>query len=63
MSKKWRCDIDTNIPLDLRNQKIPEKDNEKDYENKRPDGSLRCKKYGYIFILYLSGIEDINLDN
>ena len=53
------CDIDTNIPLYLRSPKISEKGN----ENKKPDGSLRCKKCGYIFILDLSGIEDINFDH
>ena len=52
------CDIDTNIPLYLRSPKISEKGN----ENKKPDGSLRCKKCGYIFILDLNGIEDINFE-
>ena len=53
------CDIDTNIPLYLRSLKVSEKGG----ENKKPDGSLRCKKCGYIFILDLTGIEDINFDN
>ena len=53
------CDIDTNIPLYLRSLKISEKGG----ENKKPDGSLRCKKCGYAFILDLTGIEDINFDN
>ena len=52
------CDIDTNIPLYLRSPKVTEKG-----DNQKPDGSLRCKKCGYIFILDLTGIENINFDN
>ena len=52
------CDIDSNIPLYLRSPKVTEKG-----DNQKPDGSLRCKKCGYIFIIDLTGIEDINFDN
>ena len=53
-----RCEIESNSPLYLRSPKISEKG-----ENTKSDGSLRCEKCGYIFILNLSGIEDINFDN
>ena len=49
------CDIDTNIPLYLRCPK-------NGTEEQKADGSLRCKKCGYIFIVDLAGIEDLNLD-
>ena len=52
------CDIDTNIPLYLRSPKV----SDKGQENQKPDGSARCKKCGFIFIIDLSGLEDINLD-
>ena len=52
------CEIDSNIPLYLRSPKVTEKG-----DNQKPDGSLRCKKCGYIFIIDLTGIEDINFDN
>ena len=52
------CDIESNIPLYLRSPKITETG-----ENKKPDGSARCINCGYIFIIDLSGLEEIDFSD